>query len=374
MKICLIAESYPPAVGGVEFALQKLVEGFIARGNEVRVIAASWEGHPPGVDMSDGVTIVRVRTFPFLKRFWFIVSSLPAVIRGAVWADVVQGSTFAGAVPAFVGGRLAGKRKALLVHEVYGRRWFRFESNLLRSLFYFVTEWIIVHLPFDRYVAPSHYTKELLRSVNVPDRKIIIINHGNSSFAKPASSPAEVRKELGIEPDDFMYLTYGRTGLTKGFEHLVGAIPSVAAQAKNAKFVLVLSGYDRRIWRSLQRSIGALPSGVCRLLPPVPRNVLAGYVAGAECVVIPSLSEGFGFSALEACNAGKIVVATNAGSLPEVVFGKHVFVQAGSAEAIAEGCLRALRGEVEITPVKSFSWERTVGEYLKMYEELRCRA
>ena len=35
MRICLVAESYPPALGGVEFALQKLVEGFIANGHEV---------------------------------------------------------------------------------------------------------------------------------------------------------------------------------------------------------------------------------------------------------------------------------------------------------------------------------------------------
>jgi glycosyltransferase involved in cell wall biosynthesis len=103
------------------------------------------------------------------------------------------------------------------------------------------------------------------------------------------------------------------------------------------------------------------------------RESLAAYVSAADCIVIPSLSEGFGFSALEACNANKIVVSTDAGSLPEVVFGKHVFVKPGSAQAIAEGCVKANRGEVSVTPAKLFSWEKAVGEYLKLYEELGRR-
>jgi D-inositol-3-phosphate glycosyltransferase len=370
MKICLVAESYSPAQGGVEFALQELVKGFLARGHQVRVIAASWEGHPSGVEKRGDLTIERIRTPHFFWRFWFVLFSLPAVLRAGRWADVVQGSTFAGGPPAFLGGWLAGKKKTLLVHEVYGPRWFRFEPNVIRALFYCVTEWIIVRLPFDRYVAPSHYTKDSIAELGISPGKISVIHHGDSKFPEAAASPTELRQKLNIHSDDFMFLTYGRTGVTKGFEHLVAAIPSVVAQVRHATFVLVLSGYDRRIWKKLQVEVGALPPGVCTLVSPVARDVLAGYVEAADAVVVPSLSEGFGFSALEACNAGKVVVATDAGSLPEVVFGKVVFVKAGSSAAISEGCVRAARGEVSVTPVKNFSWDKAVGEYLQMYEEL----
>ncbi|MCX6135832.1 MAG: glycosyltransferase family 4 protein [Ignavibacteriales bacterium] len=370
MRICLIAESYPPALGGVEFALQQLVEGFVARGHQVRVIAASWEGHAPGVETRGSLTIERIRTLFFLKRFWFILFSIPGVVRGARWAEVVMGSTFAGGPPAFLGGWLAGRKKVLLVHEVYGKRWFRFEPNVVRALFYAITEWIIVRLPFDGYVAPSQYTKDSLCSVGVPERKITVIHHGDSKLPAVTVSREELRKKLGIGTDDFMFLAYGRTGVTKGIEYLVEAIPQVSAKASKAKFVLVLSGYDRRIWQNLQLAIGVIPSGICTFVPPVPRDGLAAYVAAADSVVVPSLSEGFGFSALEACNAGKIVVATDAGSLPEVVFGNHVFVKAGSADAIAEGCIKAINGQVDVTPVKNFSWEKAVGEYLGLYDGL----
>ncbi len=370
MKICLVAESYAPAVGGVEYSLQKLVEGFIAQGHYVRVIAASWEGHMPGVETRGNLTIIRIRTLPLFKRFWFIMFSLPSVIRGAAWADLVQGSTFAGGPPAFFAAWLNRKKKVLLVHEVYGRRWFHFEPNLLRSLFYYLTERIIVRLPFDGYVAPSQYTRDSLRSVGVTAAKITVIYHGDSKLGVSADSGAEMRPKLGFQRDDFVFLTIGRTGVTKGIEYLVAAIPRVAAQIRNARFILVLSGYDRRIWKNLQQAVSGLPSGICVLVPPVPRDVLSGYLDAADCVVIPSLSEGFGFSALEACSAGKIVVATDAGSLPEVVFGKHVFVKPGSAEEIAKGCLKAFRRDVVVTPEKSFSWDRAVGEYVQLYAHL----
>jgi len=370
MRVCLVAESYAPALGGVEYSLQRIVDGFIARGHQVRVIAASWEGHKPGVETNGNLTIVRIRTLPFLRRFWFVLFSIPSVIRAAIWADLIQGSTFAGGPPAFLGAWLRRKKCVLLVHEVYGSRWFQFEPNPIKSLFYCLTERIIVRLPFDRYVAPSNYTRDSLCSIGVAAGKIAVIYHGDSKLEVAAASPVDYRAQLGFTRDDFVFLTFGRTGVTKGIEHLVAAIPGVIAQVANARFVLVLSGYDRRIWKGLQKVVGALPAGICKLVPPVEREVLAAYLAAADCVVIPSLSEGFGFSALEACNAGKIVVATDAGALPEVVFGRHVFVKPGSAEEIARGCVKAFREEVAVVPEKKFDWDRAVGEYLKLYDRV----
>ena len=86
--------------------------------------------------------------------------------------------------------------------------------------------------------------------------------------------------------------------------------------------------------------------------------------------VIPSLSEGFGFSAREACNAHKIVVAANSGSLPEVISGEHVFVDAGSVHALVEGCVKAYKKETAILPDKDFNWEKAVRSYLEAYKQI----
>jgi len=370
MHICLVAESYPPALGGVEFALKKLAEGFIANGHEVRIVTSSWQRHASGVEKRDVLTVFRVHTPPVFKRFWFMVFSLPGVIRAARWADIVQGSTFAGALPAFLGAMLAGKKKALIVYEVFGRKWFRFEPNLIRSLFYYLAERLIISLPYDHYTAISEYTKESLISIGVSEKKITVVYPGDSKLENPALSNKEVRKQLCFNDEDFMFLSYGRTGITKGFEYLSEAIPEISRRIPNARFVLVLSRYDNRIWTRVLQNLSSCSDSVCKLIPPMPREILAAYVSAANCIVIPSISEGFGFCVREACNADKIVVAANSGSLPEVISGKHVFVKAGSAHALIEGCVKAYNNDVANAPVKNFSWNKTVKSYLELYKEI----
>jgi alpha-1,3-rhamnosyl/mannosyltransferase len=57
--------------------------------------------------------------------------------------------------------------------------------------------------------------------------------------------------------------------------------------------------------------------------------------AGAAALVIPSLYEGFGLTALEAMTVGVPVIAANRGSLPEVVGDAGLLVDPGDPEAIA---------------------------------------
>jgi D-inositol-3-phosphate glycosyltransferase len=120
----------------------------------------------------------------------------------------------------------------------------------------------------------------------------------------------------------------------------------------------------------VQKSIRSLSESVCKIIPPLSRDLLSAYVSASDCIIIPSLSEGFGFSAREACNANKIVVASNAGSLPEVISGRHIYVEAGSDLALVEGCMKAYKGEVANAPTKNFKWEKAVRSYLELYKEI----
>jgi glycosyltransferase involved in cell wall biosynthesis len=370
MKISLIAESYPPALGGAEFALQNLVDGFVQRGHEVWVVTSSWQRHDAGTEQTGNLRLTRVKTLSFFHRMWFILFSLPTVLKAARWADVVVGSTFAGGPPAFFGAWLAGKRRLLIVLEVWGHRWSQFEPSRLRSMFYRTTESIIVRLAFDRYIAISHYTKRCLVAIGVTEEKIDVVHLGDSTMSINGVDRVRVRNELGLGPDDFVYLCFGRVGISKGFEYFAAAIPRLVDDLPRSQFILILSGYDRRILGQVRGSLAGVSETRCRLLSPVSRDDLANFMSAADCVVIPSLSEGFGFSALEACNAGKVVVSTDAGSLPEVVFGKHVFVKPGSAQALTEGCVKAFNGEVEVSPPREFKWSEAVEGYLKLYEQL----
>jgi len=79
-----------------------------------------------------------------------------------------------------------------------------------------------------------------------------------------------------------------------------------------------------------------------RRLAYVPNEDLPALYSGAACVAIVSLYEGFGMPALEALGCGAPLVASNRGSLPEIVGDAAVVVDPLDVAAIAGGLNRAL--------------------------------
>jgi glycosyltransferase involved in cell wall biosynthesis len=94
--------------------------------------------------------------------------------------------------------------------------------------------------------------------------------------------------------------------------------------------------------------------------------------------VLPSLSEGFGLTALEAMACGVPVLASRAGSLPEILGEAALFFEPASAEQLASLLCRvcsdsklaeSMRG-LGKQHARLFSWQRCAEEHLKVYREV----
>ena len=100
---------------------------------------------------------------------------------------------------------------------------------------------------------------------------------------------------------------------------------------------------------------------------------LAALLARASVLAYPSLYEGFGFPPLQAMQAGVPVVATRAGSLPEVLGEAATLVDPGDHDGLAEALVRCLGDDEERGRLIAagtawsarYSWERC-GEGLEM--------
>ena len=121
--------------------------------------------------------------------------------------------------------------------------------------------------------------------------------------------------------------------------------------------------------------------GTVRHLGYVPEADLPGLFTSARALVFPSLVEGFGLVMLEAMVHGVPVIASNAGSLPEVAGGAAVLVPPGDEGALSDAMARVLRDGVLRESLsrkgrdraREFSWSRAAREMLGVYESLHAR-
>jgi glycosyltransferase involved in cell wall biosynthesis len=89
------------------------------------------------------------------------------------------------------------------------------------------------------------------------------------------------------------------------------------------------------------------------------------FVASLDLLVVPSRSEGSPVVAMEAMALGKPVVATAVGGVPEVVPGGEtgVLVQAGDAQALADGILELLRDPARAQEMGERGRQRAAREF-----------
>lgn len=147
----------------------------------------------------------------------------------------------------------------------------------------------------------------------------------------PPLAPAGPRPDL---PFSRYVLAVGTVEPRKDYPGLVRAFDALAADRPDLGLVIV--GADG--WGSEPfRATLAASSHRDRVLQLgyIADPELTALLEGAEVLAYPSRYEGFGYPPLQAMAAGIPVVATTAGSIPEVVGDAAVLVAAGDSDALA---------------------------------------
>ncbi len=188
-------------------------------------------------------------------------------------------------------------------------------------------------------------------------------------LTEPLSQPDPVR-HLGDRP---FVLAIGTTERRKRFPWL-----SEVFSTLDADLDLVYAGAPGDDSDVLLRTIAALPaavSGRIHLLGPVDAETRSWLMHQAAVVAYPSLDEGFGFPILEAQSVGTPLVATRAGSIPEVGGDGLVTIdrddRSGFAEALCQAAISGPKRDSLIaagaTNLKRFSWQRTSAAIVDLY-------
>jgi glycosyltransferase involved in cell wall biosynthesis len=110
----------------------------------------------------------------------------------------------------------------------------------------------------------------------------------------------------------------------------------------------------------------------------VPEEDKPALYSGARALVFPSLYEGFGLPPLEALACGTPVIASNRGSLPEIVGDGGLLLEPDDVEGLAGAMEKLLNDESlwgdlrekGLAHAARFSWEKTARETLAVYQEI----
>ncbi|AFV10476.1 glycosyl transferase [Thermacetogenium phaeum DSM 12270] len=275
-------------------------------------------------------------------------------------------------------GRLAARLAAVpvvvtTVHSVLPQDYPSPVSRLLNGFTERVTSPLTTH-----FIAVSGFIGDYLAAAGIPREKITVIYNGiDPALWESWACDGSFRTRFGIPPEAPLFGIVARLHPVKGHRYFLEAAREVAGRFPDARFVIVGSGFYWREVDSLIREYGLAD-----------RCIRTGFLTDAgpayaalDCLVISSLSEGFGLTALEAAALGKPVIATRVGALPEIIEDgvTGLLVPPADPGALARAMLRLLEDPAEgrrlgaaarEVLLERFSLDRTVAQTAGLYRSL----
>jgi len=166
----------------------------------------------------------------------------------------------------------------------------------------------------------------------------------------------------------------------KGLEYLIRAMKRVADVVPDVKLVAVAKtgfrGTDQwHMYKTIAEDLNIL--GRIEYNESVDESTLLQFYSNCDVLVLPSKTEGWGLSLMEAMACGKPVVASRAGGIPELVRDNvdGILVDSGDVRWLAEAIVRLLKnpglrdrmGTAGRERATQFSWDRTAQTVLESY-------
>lgn len=189
-------------------------------------------------------------------------------------------------------------------------------------------------------VAVSEQVRTFLgEQLRVAPSSIRLIRNGVARARPRPEGVADFRRRLAVPPGTAVIGTIASLTPKKGHVFLLHALKRLLDRRIPCVLVLAGDGIQRESLASLAERLRV--ADAVRFLGEV-RNV-ADLLETIDVFVLPSLVEGLPLALLEAMLAGKPVVATSVGGVPEIVTADNgVLVEPGSGDALATAIERLI--------------------------------
>ncbi len=227
--------------------------------------------------------------------------------------------------------------------------------------------------------------RDLLTWFGLPESRIVVIPEGPERVFRPIApgrKSDEVLGRFGVDPGRPFLLYVGGLSPHKNLVRLIEAFAIGAPE--EAELVLVGDLGDVFLTHVPELRNAVDRSGLVgrvRFTGFVPDDDLAHFYNRAFALIQPSLMEGFGLPPVEAMACGTPVLASRAGSLPEVIGGAGTFFDPTNVGGIA-AAIRGLFAEPErrsamaaraLERSRRYSWEASARALISLFDDVLGR-
>ncbi|HEX76374.1 MAG TPA: glycosyltransferase family 4 protein [Dehalococcoidia bacterium] len=384
MKVLMLADSYPPFIGGGERHVQSLSRELTRRGHEVIVCTIGGRELSRYED-EDSVKVHRFeglfQKIPFLYKDpvrkkhppaqdWIITRKLAHIIKQER-PDIihVHGRMLYSALPLKRGSEIpllvtlhdyalfcpttgltkknnicdkpftkdciaCGRDKYGLVKSLAAYYGVKTNKNKLKSV--------------DKFIAVSSFVRQVYaKHLGLSDKDVLMI----PNFYSPE---AESKSEKGMElPEDFI-LFVGALAPHKGVNLLIEAYYKL-----NAKTKLVMIGGKRPDYR-YESTEDIL------VIEDAPHDIVMQAMSRCRFAVFPSIcAEAFGIVVLEAMSQKKAVIASDIGGLKDVIIDSQtgILVPPNNSDKLAEAISHLLQSPERASEMAQKGYERFMKNY-----------
>lgn len=242
-------------------------------------------------------------------------------------------------------------------------------KNLITNLSVKKCIHIITISNFSKQEVLKHYR-------NVDKNKVTAIHIGFNDFSNDKIDMSKVRDKIIRAIEKKYFLTVSTISPRKNIHRLVEAF-QVAKD--NIDLKLIIAGKDGWLYQDVYDLVDKynLEDKVI-FTGDINDEELKLLYKNCKFFIYPSLYEGFGLPPLEAISFEKMVIASNATAMPEILSNAVEYIDPNSVKDIAEKITKACNLETKKNNLiyrgknllKKYTWENFINEFIKVYKKI----
>ncbi|WP_228851091.1 glycosyltransferase family 4 protein [Aegicerativicinus sediminis] len=363
IPILLVTSEFPPQPGGIGYHAYHLATFLERDGFELTVITdqRSLDGKQEATfDASCDFKIIRVKRERLIAKTY--LTRIKQVIQNTSRKTIVIAS---GKFSLWVVAMQSQFKNCKTVAILHGTE-VNFQNPILKKSIDFSIK------RFDKLIAVSNFTKNLVAYLNLPITVIpngIVFNYWNMDRANTAL----------ILKGSPILVTIGRISERKGQFKVVGYLPELIKYWPHIQYHCI--GLDNEGGKLMEL---ATTLGVCSHLTihgPLPTNQLKDYLSKADIALMLSQNtysgdvEGFGIAALEANALGIPVIGSKGSGLEDAIedYKSGRLVDSSNFEEIKEAINEILKNrpvykQNSVLWAKQHDWSKIIQQYLNVLE------